>query len=107
MILMVPGTKSAAAVQIIPLQYALIPWIASMKSHIRPKKASSNWRPDSRAFVFVTNSKTRNEMGRVRALTNRISAALHLAGTKREGKAQHALRATFASHLKPKISAPS
>ena len=106
MILMVPGTKSAAAVRIIPIQYALLPWIERLKSRIRPKKAPSNWRPDPRAFVFVTNAKKPHQMGRVRALTNRISTALRLAGTKREGKAQHALRATFASHLKSKLSAP-
>lgn len=106
MILMVPGTKSAAAVRIIPIQHALLPWIERLKCRIRPKKASSDWRPDSRAFVFVTNSKKPNQMGRVRALTNRISKVLCLAGTKREGKAQHALRATYASHLKSKLSAP-
>jgi integrase len=106
MILMVPGTKSAAAVRIIPIQHALLPWIERLKSRIRPKKAPSNWRPDPRAFVFVTNYKKPNHMGRVRALTNRISTVLLFAGTKREGKAQHALRATFASHLKSKLSAP-
>lgn len=102
--IVVPGTKSGAAVRILPIQHVLRPWIARMKARIKPAGAPENWEPDPMDFVFITNAKHPGRMGSVRSMSNRISLAQVAAGTKCPGKAQHWARATFATMIQPKVS---
>jgi len=104
-VIAVLGTKSEAAVRYIPLQDTLRPWIARMRALLRPDGAPAHWTPDEMQFVFITNAKKPREMGKVRSMSNRISKALRLAGTKRPKKTQHWARATFAAMAKTKLKA--
>lgn len=90
------GTKTQAALRVVPLQQRLLPWLNVLRELARPAGAPKGWKPDPNAPVFFTTRKRPNEAASKRTLQQRVNEVLLLAGLKTPGKATHWMRATFA-----------
>jgi integrase len=78
--------------RVVPVQVTLNPWLDELK-------AMEGGEIDPNGFVIRTDPRGgQRKKAALTTLAKRISDALIVAGVKKEGKATHGLRATFASH---------
>ena len=91
-IILVPGTKTGAALRAQPVQTALRPWL----THIRQKFEDLYGRePEKNDYLIQTDPRQPRRMPAGRSLGEKVATIQDVAGLKRPRKATHILRATF------------
>ena len=93
-VLVIPGTKTLAALRGQPIQNSLLPWIR----HLRETFQSTYGRePSGQDYLIQTDPRQPRKRPASRGMGERVGIIQEVAGLKRPNKASHILRATYVS----------